>query len=1039
MKKKVKTLTSILLGTIGLIIPACSGANTYQAPHQDEEMVDPISYEEVKPKLYDNPDRVTRDEGGSKVVTPDVVKLHYHNDDNNCLSRRFYTWVTGIDGVERKPEASTWTATDMEITLNLSEIEGYAGMPSIFFIMKFAGTWAGQSEDTELPYALWQDYIVDGVLEIWTIPGEGTSIEMYGSEEETKLPKITTAKFTDFKTIHCTSSIDLNDDGSIKKKWVAKKYELYAFDKNYFTMSESAQVSQKKHYLFKSGVPSGNEFDIKFNYTAKINVQYMIESVFEGFEDKPVRKIVVSCENLYENQRFEKFYTYSGNDLGVTYTSGQTTFKVWSPIAALVDLNLYESGTPTALDPVNGNDNKRVYHMTYSKGGVWTAVIAGDIKGKFYTYSVTHSAGTVEAMDPYAKACGVNGVRGYVYDKASSEANPTGWDLIPTKWDGVSGYDINSPQDLSIYEIHIRDLTMDSTWISNKNNKRGTYSAFSESGTKLTMSGKTVTTGFDHIEELGVKAIQLLPVFDQDNDERPDKMKFNWGYNPLNYNCVDGGYSSDPTDPLARIVEYKELIRAYASNANHTRVIMDVVYNHVSSASASCFTKIMPKYYFRYDANWAYLDGSGCSNEVKSDATMMRKYIVDSLVWWATEYKVKGFRFDLMGLIDTWTLREAKETLYKLDPDIVIYGEGWTSGGYHGKTEFDSHGNLINGGAENNLIYSQLYASQSSPGQVGGFNNGGRDNLRGGNDDGYSGFPYPTWGFMSQGSGDVGDKSSSVITMMKGANPWAGANPAQTINYASCHDNYTVWDQFNFALASSHNSTTREPSGAPSVSNLVQATIAAHASVFMSNGAAFIQGGEELYRTKSYSYCSAEQLAKLTAGGADAVVRPFPTYVHCSEDPEVIQATSEVMMYGSIITHNSYKSPDEVNSFKWDRKISVNGTSTYEYNETWQKLVKAHNDFYKIDYATMWESGDTSNYNAWTLAEGNYGACVIGAWMRISSTQGYGFIFANRAGGTFNWGSINVASTVFSSGGVTRNGDNITLAPYACVCYKLNG
>ena len=1024
MKKRRLVLGSSLLLLGALVLPGC---DAFEKREEDlaSSFADPVSYEGERVVDYNAPDRIYRAEEET-AKSPKKVKLHYHNDDNACLSRRFYTWVTGIDGIERKPIESTWTATDMEIELDFSIIEEYADMPSLFFIIKVAGTWAGQSEDTELVYADWADLIEDDTLEVWTIPGEGTSIEIYATEAETKLPKIQTAKFTDFRTIHCVCTID--DKG---KKWVPSSYKLYAFDKSYHTMTESAQKANKEHYLFKQGVPTSNEFDISFNYTAKINIQYMIESIFPGYEDKPARKIVVSCENLYEDSRFERFYTYSGNDLGMTYTPTATTFKLWSPVSALVDLNLFDRGDSAALG-LGGNDNKRIYHMNYVAGGVWQVTIQGDLKGKFYTYSLTHSAGTVEAMDPYAKACGINGLRAYVYDHDGEEANPEGWDSVPSVWNNVAGYDIKTPQDLSIYEVHIRDLTMDETWISNEGNPHGSYKAFAEKGTSYTKNGKTVTTGYSHIEELGVKAIQLLPVFDNDNDERPSKMKFNWGYNPLNYNCVDGGYSSDPMDPLSRIVEYKNLIKAYSENANHTRVIMDVVYNHVSSASSSCFTKTMPKYYFRYTSDWSYYDGSGCSNEVKTDATMMQKYIIDSLLWWAKEYKVKGFRFDLMGLIDTWTLREAKEKLYAYDPDIVLYGEGWTSGGYHGKYEMRGD-TLINGGAETNLVYSQLYASSSSPGQVGGFNNGGRDMLRGGNDDGYNGFPYPTWGYISQGSGDVGNKSSSVVSMLKGANPWSGANPEQTINYVSCHDNYTLWDQLRFALASSHDSVTRSPSGEPSVLNLVQASLASHAAVMLSNGVAFIQGGEELYRTKSYSYDKTD-LAKLMEGGAEAIVRPFPTYVHYSDDPDVIQATSDVLMYGDVITHNSYKSPDYVNSFKWDRKIEVDGTSTYDYNEVWRKMVHAREDMYRVSYSTMYEQGDTSNYNAW-----GDGSSVIAGWVRISSSQGYGFLFGGRSGGSFTWGGMNVDSILFQNMNISRSGSNLVIPPYGFVCYKLNG
>ena len=1050
MKKKLFALTVTLLGGFAMVLPnACAAP---QNEPVEEVFNDPISYQESKPVSFD--DFAYRAEEET-FISPKKVILHYHNDDNKCLDRRFYCWVTGIDGLERKPNYGEWTATDMTIELDFNEIPEYDGALSLFFIIKVAGTWAGQSEDTELKYELYQENIKlhGDYLEVWTVPGEGTSIEIYNTEDETKFPKVTTAKFVDFKSIYCTSTIDKDKNGNVIKSWVATSYKLYAYDKDYLESSEEAQKANKEFHLFKQGKPSGNTFTINFNYTAKINVQYVLETIFPGYEDRTAR-IVVSCENLYSDARFEQYYTYDGDDLGVTYTPTSTTFKVWSPVSALVKLNVYNTGTPKSL---GGSDAARRYSMNYVKGGVWELTVKGDLKGKYYTYSFTHSQGTVEAMDPYAKACGINGLRGYVYDKSSTDANPENWDSLPLKWDKEPGYDISSPQELTIYEVQIRDLTMDETWISRNGNQRGTYNAFCESGTTYTEGGKTVTTGYDHIRDLGVKAIQLLPVFDHDDDERPEKMKFNWGYNPLNYNCVEGGYSTDAYNPLARIKEYKNLIYQYSQNGNHTRVIMDVVYNHVSSAASSCFTKAMPKYYFRYDENWAYLDGSGCNNEVKTDATMMRKYIVDSLVWWATEYKVKGFRFDLMGLIDTLTMKAAKEALYAIDPDIYVYGEGWTSGGYHGRYEEISiddpdhnQGKFQIGGSENSLIYSQLYETSRSKGVVGGFNNAGRDNLKGSNDDGYNGCPYPQFGFIAP-RGDlgstayVGGKTGEVANMLKGINSWApGANPLQTISYASCHDNYTLWDQLRFALAPSGYYTIDKddrkialvPNGdvEPAASDLVHASLATHATVFAANTASFIQGGEELYRSKTYT---AEELANYYDGtvNAENIVRPFSTgqdYVHYSPDPDVVQATSEVWMYGKVTSHNSYKAPDSINSFKWDRKISVDGFDTYQYNDTWAAIIKEHSKMSKVSYP---DNLDTPKFNIWNA---DYDSNAFGLWNgSADGSSGYYFFIANGNGGNVGVGDLG-SCEIIASYGYTNHGSSayVELSSFGFVLAK---
>ena len=1016
MKKKLLAIASCTIGGLAMVLPVAISSIPEIVNNPTVEVLDdPVVYDEGNKtvRLDLVPNRADEAPSGE---TPSRVKLHYHNDDNQCLNRRFYTWVTGIDGLERMPIASSWSSTDMEIELDYSEITDYQGSTSLFFIIKMAGTWAGQSADMEITYADWT--INDGTLELWTVPGEGNSVEIYATKEETEFPKIKTAKFIDWKTIECVCTVDPEEKGG--KAWVPTDYTLYAFDKTYVTMSPNQQKGNKEFYKFKTGNPTQNVFTINFNYTAKINVQYVIESHFAGFDR--TQKIVVSCENLYKTKRFEDFYTYSGNDLGATYSETQTTFKVWSPISSAVTLNLYRNGAPSAY---GGNDLKKTpINMFYSKGGVWEITVLGDLHQQgypYYTYTFNHSAGSVEAMDPYAKACGLNGVRGYVYDPTCTEANPEGWNTVPSKWDGTPGYDINSVQDLSIYEIHIRDLTMDETWQPvNPSTKRGTYTAFSESGTTYTENGKTVSTGYDHIKDLGVKAIQLLPVFDQDNDERPEKIKFNWGYNPLNYNCVEGGYSNDPADPLARIREYKSLIKAYSeqrpgrTDDEHTRVIMDVVYNHVSSASASCFTKSMPKYYFRYTEDWSYYDGSGCSNEVQTDATMMRKYIVDSLVWWATEYKIKGFRFDLMGLIDTWTMRAAKDALYNIDPDIYIYGEGWTSGGYHGKYRYDGD-TLVEGGSENDLIYRSLHGgSGDTPAVVGGFNNGGRDELRGGNDHGDGErSPYPGWGFISKGD-DVGGASGSVKSMIRGKNPWIGhsGNPYQTVNYASCHDNYTLWDQLRYSLAPNgyhqKNITYRNYEGQtittsnsncdpigdtePATKDLVAASIAAHGLIFASDSAAFIQGGEELYRTKTYTD---EEVAELyDETDPQSILRPFTykkDYVTYTTDPNQVMCTAEVWMYGKVTTHNSYKSSDHVNSFKWNRKIMVDGFSTYSFNETWKAMIRTHAELPKVGWPDN-TYDDCPNLNFF----GEQNPNVIRLWFGVNPSKGYYFFVNGR-------------------------------------------
>ena len=1035
MKKILLAIPAILA------LSSCAGiSKDAELPNevpQEEPFVDPTHYEEKKVIAYDQM-AVVEPKAEDEIVIPNKVIFKYHNDDKQTESRRFYTWVTGEEGVERMPD--TKDATDMTITLDFSVITSYAGMPEIFLIIKKAGTWSGQSADTKIPYKDYQDCIdSDGVLRLWFIPGEGNSLEICKSEEETRIPKIQTAKFMDWKTIHCVSSVDVDPVTGAKKYWVPSYYKVYAFDRSYLASSQTYQVSHKESYLIKQSTNiTTTEFDITFNHTCSINVQYMIESKFPGFEDKAVRICFASFEYLYDTTAFNTHFTYEGNDLGATYATNKTTFKLWSPISALVKVNLYDTGVPTSLDKdKGGNVPARSTTMAYTGHGVWEVEILGNLAGKFYTYSVTNPNGSdLEAMDPYAKACGTNGVRGYIYDKTSSEANPEGWN-------NVSYTKISNPQDLSVYEIHIRDLTMDETWVSNKGNARGGYNAFCESGTTYseTFGGQnyTVKTGYDHIEELGVKAIQILPVFDHDDDEREGKMKFNWGYNPLNYNCVEGGYSSNPADPLVRIKEYKNLIMQYSKNANNTRVIMDVVYNHVSSAASSCFTTIMPKYYFRYDANWNYEDGSGCSNEVRSEAKMMRKYIVDSLCWWASEYKVKGFRFDLMGLIDVDTLAMARRELDKIDTSIVMYGEGWASiEGYHGKG--------VAGGFTGD-VYTYLSDVGTNHTVVGAFNDTGRNAVRGGNDAGWgSNNSYPSWGFFNSDTDGAlsGEKGEAIRDMLLGYHRGTGGNPNQMVAYVSCHDNYTCFDQMTYTLATAgYGSYGEKPArpnktGRPDTASVVSATIAAHSVALLSNGIRFMQGGEEIYRTKTISGHDMPEIsvkktpeyADLTDGisthSADAKVRPFPDYVTYDPEFKEITSTGEVRWFNDdeFLSHNSYKLPDSINSFKWDRKIHIGDYKTYDYISTWSTLVKAGNNTKKYQGSSApWAAlGETFWY-------GDNGA-TTGIFLPYKTSGGMHLVYTARSGGTIGIGTGK--TFVIKSRDVKKyEGGNLTMHGYS--------
>ena len=888
-------------------------------------------------------------------VSATSISVHYHNDDGKNSTREFWVWCDGVNGSAFAPKNISSDGKDMELSFSFTgEHANFAKKKGIYFIVKFKSGWVGQSDNMYVEYA---EFPPDesGKTEVWCIPGEGSAIEMYKSQQETKMDRFVVSTFSDWKTIN------------VRMTAVPASWKLYAFTSSYMSYGETESKLKKENFLIAQGsnptctdyvekdednkvIATYKQFDIKLNYTAKVNVQYCLEGVFPNWSQYTKTKYV-SSHKLYSTARFEQYYTYSGKDLGATYSAEGTTFKVWAPTAARVRVLLYDSGTNEELAEelgIEGSDFVRGYNMVFQPGGIWQVTIKGDLNGKYYTYYVVNSLGTSEACDPYAKACGVNGDRAMICD--FSKTNPEGWSNLPLKWDGVTGYDIKTPNELSVYEVHIRDLTMDSSW--NGKELPGTFSAFVERGTKV--EGTEVTTGFDHLEEMGFKAIQLVPVFDNDNLEQLGKRSYNWGYNPLNYNCVDGSYATDPYDGASRIKEFKNLVLAFANNINKTRIIMDVVYNHVSSAPASCFNKLMPRYYFRMEEKSGnYFDGSGCGNEVRSEATMMRKYIVESLCWWASEYKIKGFRFDLMGLIDVGTIDLARTELYKIDPDIVIYGEGWTgdgSGYDYGKGEvYQVHGNEDkHDGEGTNLsseeikklgcmtaaIYRYLYPKPNTC-YVGGFNDAGRNAIRGDNnlDNG--------WGFIDQGAGDVGNKSETVADMMIGYHTGMGGNPNQCVNYASCHDNYSLFDQTMNAI---EGATWTSPGLA------CAAVSAVECAIMFSNGIAFMQGGEEVFRTKE---------------------------VKSVADKELVKASDSHTIKGHLITHNAYNLSDDVNAFRWERKIAIGSTSTIGYVQEMAKAIKLRNTLAKYDYDYLQAHSpfsDASVFNVW--GQGGGKTCI---------------------------------------------------------------
>ncbi len=529
---------------------------------------------------------------------------------------------------------------------------------------------------------------------------------------------------------------------------------------------------------------------------------------------------------FYSNKD-EIYNTYDKNDLGFTYSKESTTFKVWAPAASQVLLKLYSTGSYLE----DGATVLSINQMSYdNSNGVWSTTIKGDLHGVYYTYVIQNGNVSSETQDVYSKATGVNSARSMVVDL--ERTNPDGWEndkhvLVDEQTKAI------------VWEIHVRDFSSSNTSGISKEH-RGTYLAFTEKNT--TVPNTQAPTCVNYLKQLGITHVQLNPVFDFGSVNETTGVEYNWGYDPVNYNVPEGSYSTDPYHGEVRIKEFKEMVKALHDEG--IGVIMDVVYNHMYSGDDSCFEKTVPNYYFRKQGN-RYLNSSGCGNVTASEKIMFRKFMIDSLRYWAEEYHIDGFRFDLMACHDYETMNLIREELDKIDKRILMYGEPWTA---------DNGDNGISG----DDCCSKSNAKKLSS-RIGMFNDDMRNGIKGGSDD-------DTKGYIQGSNFDT----YKVLAGMLGASSdtfgrWA-KRPSQCVTYASAHDNLTLFDKLLKSNWCNNNYDTVDPKIIDQ--NKLSATF-----VMMSLGIPFMLAGEEFARTKRGD-------------------------------------------------HNSYRSPDSVNSIDWTRTIT---------------------------------------------------------------------------------------------------------------------
>ena len=501
---------------------------------------------------------------------------------------------------------------------------------------------------------------------------------------------------------------------------------------------------------------------------------------------------------------------YSGNDLGASYSKKATTFKVWSPNAASVRVNIFEHGSDNEGDA--GSIMSRAMSLDKTTG-VWSVTINGDLLNKYYTYSVTHGKTTKETADVYAKACGVNGQRSMVVDLSTT--NPDGWK-------NDKHVLVQNQTDASVWEISVADFSSsESSGVSEAN--RGKYLAFTEEGTTVNGVQGASSTCVDYLKKLGVKYVQIMPFYDFGSvDESKNIMdQYNWGYDPVNYNCPEGSYSTNPKKGEVRIKECKQMIQAL-HNAG-IGVIMDVVYNHTYT-SDSWFQRTVPNYYYRMNNDGTFSNGSGCSNDTASEHLMFRKYMIDSVTYWASEYHIDGFRFDLMGLHDVTTMNSIRTALDNLYADgsgsqILMYGEAWDMA-----TNCD----------EGTVLASQKNLKQLSD-RIGAFDDTIRDAIKGstGGTDG---------AFVQEGSRRANLKTG-IAGQSDTTTGWANV-PSQCVTYASCHDNLCLYDKLVGSVYGADGKYRKR------YEDLVAMNKLSAAIVITSQGIPFSLGGEEFCRSK---------------------------------------------------------------------------------------------------------------------------------------------------------------------------------------------
>lgn len=697
------------------------------------------------------------------------ITVHYHRFDDNYDDWNLWIWTKGVEGQQYDFTGEDSFGKKAELVL-----ENIGSAEAVEFIVR-KGEWASKDVEVDRSVAL-NKTNAEGILEFYLVQGAET---VYSSESEIDLsPKFLKAEFIDEKTVKLTtskpiSSADLRENFSIvSASGVVIKPRAIS--------SGGSDISQNFVVLLETGVTIGKPYATSYgDYTV----------------------LEIEPSGLYDTETFNQKFTYTG-DLGAIYSKKATTFRVWAPTATSMTLNLYKAGDGGAIESS--------IVMDRIESGVWETIKSGDLNGKYYTFSVDLSGKITETYDPYAKAAGVNGNRSMVIDFERTN---------PKKWSEDRGPVYKKSNDMIVYEMHIRDLTIhDSANVKNK----GKYLGVIEDNT-ITDTG--VPTGLSHLKGLGITHVQIMPMFDFNSidETRLSDNAFNWGYDPKNYSVPEGSYSTDPYHGEVRVNEMKRMIKGLHDNG--IGVIMDVVYNHTALSADSNLTLLVPNYYYRM-VDGKYSNASGTGNETASERAMVRKLMIDSLKHWVKEYHIDGFRFDLMGVHDIETMLLIDAELRKINPDIILYGEGWTGG-----TSTLSE--------DKRLVKANMMSVEN----IGAFNDDFRDGVKGHVFNATeAGFVGGAPGFEeSVKFGIVGavfhpQINYDLVNYSKKA--WAN-HPSQSVNYVSAHDNLTLWDKLK---ATNPEASNEQRTSMQKLANAI---------VLTSQGMPFLHLGVDFLRTKN--------------------------------------------------------------------------------------------------------------------------------------------------------------------------------------------